>query len=758
VLPDDAEALAKNPTVGAPGPKVRARLGRPVTVIAAEAGSGKSLLLDRLMQRAIVRYREQVGAPLPVIIDATEIEGKLREAVVEGTRSLGHPNEVGAAIFLDGLDEAGRSKVRRLLDEAHYLPDMWPNTTVVAAGRPLQELEDEKERGDAIELPELTDDETEALLRRFSGDDRVLGALVYALPESVREAIRRPLFATLVGLDMRNRFGRSARSTGELLSHLAERAIRNADEAVELKELRDLAVAVTDSVSGRVRTADVGTRAQVGRMRATGLVQEADGTLRFSLRILSEWFAAQALELDEVHAEDLASDFARLERWRYPLVMAVSNFGYERVLRIFELIVRAAPAFASQIVDAAFPHRGDAAEGVVESTEEVTERFRRTMSAWVEGLGPLAPLFAPVKRDGSVGTLAITGWEPWEPGKGKYAWYAGEVNLPDVVPFSRIANSELRYGIPQRTYVVGRQAAWPWRTTFRNLRGDLEKALKAHKLPTLTPMLAREAAWRTAKDILFRERRRARSDVRPVVLDELEELLDEFGAWDGEWIWRPPPRTSLRPVLFGVRHLVEEVHRLRDSGETEMTSPTPVFDLTLEEAREKVGDGETTYTWDWYSDERLLERVRVVVEEALRAYAKTVETLLQKLAPHMPMAATLPGKLIARLDPGRDDGDREPSVRWYLEPLPFGCESRSELSLGTSLDYWDEYEEYASYLRPKIASLRPQSAGWLAPQTDQLIFGHLFDLTPVTKTIYYWLWQDLWYSKWVTSRLNPWSL
>jgi hypothetical protein len=66
------EALAKNPTVGAPSSEVRQRLGRPVAVITAVAGSGKSLLLDRLMQRAIVRYRENDGAPLPVFLEATE--------------------------------------------------------------------------------------------------------------------------------------------------------------------------------------------------------------------------------------------------------------------------------------------------------------------------------------------------------------------------------------------------------------------------------------------------------------------------------------------------------------------------------------------------------------------------------------------------------------------------------------------------------------------------------------------------------------
>lgn len=756
VEPKEAEALARNPTVGAPSPELREMLDRPVVVISASVGSGKSLLLDRLMQRAIVRYRESETAPLPVFLEAARVENGLREAVVERTTAFrGRPEECGAAVFLDGLDEIDRSKARRLMDDAYYLPERWTNTTVVLAGRPIQELEEEKEREGAFEVPELTEDETEALIRRFSGNERVFVGSSHEEPSSIAEAARRPLFATLMGLNMRNQYGPQARSIGELLSHLVERALRTSGETVELWELRELAVAITDSGRSYVRATDAGTGTQVRRLRSTGLVQEEEGALRFSLQILSEWFAAQALEEGEVDATALAADFARLERWRYPLIMAVSNFGYERVLRIFEPIVRAAPAFASQIIDAAFVRHGDAADRPVEGVEEVTERFRRTMGAWVEGLGSLAPLFAPVRQDGSVGTLAITGFGSWKPGVGNYAWYAGPVKLPDMVSFSRIKDSELCYGIPQRTYVVGRQAAWPWHTTFKDLRGDLEKTLKRNELPAFTPMLAREAAWRTAKDLLFREKKRPRSKNIPLALDEIEALLNEFGAWDGAWIWRRPSRTSLQPVLYGARHLVEEVLRLKDLGETEMLSPVPVFDLSVEEAKERVGSDEAMYTWDRYSDERLLERARLVVEEALRAYAKIVETLLPKLRPHIPIAATLPGRIVGSLDPGRDGKRVGPSVRWYMEPLPLGSESTSEISLGARPEYREEYEGHASYLRPKIAALRPGAAGWLGPMIDQLHFDQLFDLTPVTKTARYWLWEDLNYAKW-TDSMNSW--
>lgn len=168
------------------------------------------------------------------------------------------------------------------------------------------------------------------------------------------------------------------------------------------------------------------------------------------------------------------------------------------------------------------------------------------------------------------------------------------------------------------------------------------------------------------------------------------------------------------------------------------------------------------YTWDWYSDGRLLERARLVVEESLRAYAKVVERLVPTLRPHMPVAATLPGRIVGYLEVREDKGDMGPLVSWYMEPLPYGQENTSEISLETRPDearpdLWEEYDARASYLRPKIAALRPQAAGWLTPVTEQLHFGQLFDSTPVTKTCRHLLWDDLRYAKWVTS-MNPWTI
>ncbi len=431
LAPEQARALAEDQTVGAPGPGLRAEFGgRPLSVLSAEVGAGKSLLVDRLLQRAIVRLREEPGAPLPAYVEAWELEGRLRDAVLEKTSSLGDARVRGAAVFVDGAEEGGRAHAERLVREARILAGTWPNTTVVVAGRPLPELAEDRER---IEVPELTEEEARALIGAITGEEPKV-ATTHRWPESIKEAIRRPLFAVLVASDMCERESWNPRSTGEMLTGLVARALRRSGDAVDTAQLRELAAAVMDRGGMPVPEAEAGTREGVGRMLGTGLVVRRGAAVAFPLRILAEWFAAEALERGLVDARALASDLARVEGWRYPLAMAVSSFGYARVCEVLRPVVEAAPAFASQVLETGI-ERGFVSfrlgrEGPPMSPEEFGERLREAMESWVRGIGPLAPLIAPVRQDGSLSTLGVSGSAEWV---SQRSWYRGEEDLGDVV-------------------------------------------------------------------------------------------------------------------------------------------------------------------------------------------------------------------------------------------------------------------------------------------------------------------------------------
>ena len=588
---DEAFELAADLLVGAPSPRARSALQRPLTIKTGEVGAGKSLLLDRLFQRAIVRLREDPEVPLPAFVEAWEVEGRLQDAVVRKTLSLGNPRTQGATVFLDGAEEAGRAAAVRLLREAHILAETWSNTTVVVAGRPLPDFVGQEE---TFAVPELDTREQEALIKRLSGQEVTL-SLTYSWPESVKEAVKRPLFTTLLALDLRTRDIRNPRSTGELLSGLVERAFGRAGETVDTSVLMRLAAACVDR-GGPVRAPDVAMTAEMARLRETGLVLERDGAASVSLQILTEWFAAQALENGLVDPRRLASDFTRLERWRYPLVIAVGTFGYARVEQIFGPIVRSAPAFASQVVEEGLARWAFSDDAVASSLEEVAQQMRAAMSRWVEGIGPLAPLIAPVREDGSLSTLglSVAGGRVYD-----RSWYRGDADLGDVVTLDEyLPGMQPNWEWPNIKGVGNhRQPAWTWRYTLEDLRSDLSKRLKKRRLPLSGGLLVEESAWDAAREMRKRFDRRNYRERDPISLEAVEGYLDLVG-WDTDAItfgnqWGQHGRD------YELKYLKDDFHSLREAGEAELRPPWPMYDQMLgDPGYIETGRG-SAYLWEW---------------------------------------------------------------------------------------------------------------------------------------------------------------
>ncbi len=734
---DEAFGLADDLTVGAPGPRARSGLRAPLTIVTAEVGSGKSLLLDRLFQRAVVRLREEPNAPVPAFVEAWEVAGRLADVVVQKTSALPDPRTRGAAVFVDGAEEPGRAVAVRLLKEARILVETWPNTTVVIAGRPLPDFVGQEE---TFGVPELDAEEQKALIERIAGRE-VSPGLVHSWPESVREAIKRPLFATLMALDLRSYDIRNPRSTGELLSGLVERAFERAGETVEAGLLMRLAAACIDS-EGFVRAADVAATAELPRLRATGLVLEKDGAVGPSLQILTEWFAAQALEEGLVDPRELARDLARLERWRYPLMMAVSAFGHRRTREILDPIARSAPAFASQVVEEGLARPGFSADAPLTPPQQFTVQMRETMESWVGGIGPLATLIAPVRKDGSVSTLGI---KVFEGRVTQQSWYRGSEDLGDVVSMEEYPPefpSNVRWRVT-RFVAPRRQPAWAWRYALEDLRRELSELLKFRRLPIDGGLLAEETAWDTAYEL----RKKYDTGYRywdPIPLDALERYMDRVG-WDREVY--TVARIDRYDLRYELQYLRDKIQRMRDAGEEELRAPWPHRDREPGDLRIRThGEGTMRSNWVWepYSPEVLLELSRTVVGGALEAYRRFVEAHFSRLAPHLRIAVMLPARLTGVLVLSHiAQPDIKPYVAWHLDPLPPGSNNEVQIEIG---------EERASRERmlavqDRTRELRPEAAGWI--YSTEYASSEFYGRNPIRELTYELLWNDLKRVSWV---------
>ena len=157
----------------------------------------------------------------------------------------------------------------------------------------------------------------------------------YGWPESVRDAVRRPLFAIVMGL--KRLAGATPRSKGELLASLVAAVVEHGVPSETIPILRQLARLVTEN-QGPVDRGELGSSVDRMLASASRIVREEDGKIDFALPVLAQWFAADALIAGDVTVTELVTSRPRLDRWRY----ALGHYPFDRT-RILYRCNHAAP-------------------------------------------------------------------------------------------------------------------------------------------------------------------------------------------------------------------------------------------------------------------------------------------------------------------------------------------------------------------------------------------------------------------------------
>ena len=732
----EASALAGDPSVGSPTPEMRPRPDKQVILLTGEIGAGKSLVAHRLLQAAIRRAREDSEAPVPVFLAAKEAIAGLEKAVKRASREIGNPRRLGAFVVVDAADEAGVAAASQLVSEARILTQTWPTSTtsVVITSRPMGSLLTDYNK-EAVVVPPLTEKDAWTLVERIS--NRQASTSAYRVwPQSLKEAIRRPLYALLVGVYFRER-RRGMPSLGELLAELVKTSLQRShvSSAKATKLLEELALLSNNRGGAAVPLSEVtATRAAAKPLLESRLVVERPEGLVFPLAILREWFGAQSLAEGRPSVEQLLSEPAQIENWRYSFVIAVATLNHDQVSNVMRPLAERFPAIAGEIVHDALSYWDSSMALSPPPQAECGRRIRDAMMAWVAGIGPLAKLIAPVRDDGTLRPLGVQ----YQGNHLGTSWYHGSHETGEVMEIT-----ERPEQTPQREYHrdwpsiqfkrPGHLSAWAWEWTLEELAYELSRLVEAQKLPA--GPIVHECAWPQLVALVTRKLSLTELMATPppevIPLSQVDELLADqsmVGMWLFSRGWCD---------IDGIRVYVEESRR---RGVVEFRCQYPSSDV-LYSSQSGLGTK--------YNEQRLLERANAVYQKAIVAYKQLVETWFPCFAARLQVYTLLPAQLVGIVVPPSDD---VPWTRWHLEPLPSGSASIVDLKIAREEKRTMNWV-LPNEVRDRVRAARPQAAGWIMPfgyQGELDVLDEPPDGFPIRKLAHKWLWHDLKQICWVS--------
>ena len=717
-----AAALADDSAVGVPQEDIRPSTSRPFVVLVGDFGAGKSLQTERLYQEALRRCLNDRNAPIPIHIELFPNRlphlSELRSRAV----SLGDVESVGAAVFIERSDEGGQAHALDCLALGRRITAAWPSTTVVMPTRQMSAFADTPE---VIHASLLSKTEACALVSRVSGypfreQDR------WRWSGTLEGALRRPLFAILVGLYLQTeREQNEYLSAGELIGRVVTQALqRNRRDLTDAERLLSkLGVESVDAAGEFIHYGRIGSLLEMEALFGSGLVSRRGDKFGFSIPVIGQWFAAQAVIKRQTSVKAIISDRRRADLWRYPFSIVAASSDDQIVNELLEQLTVNDPGFAAMVLDDAVGQAFGRRSSQSDISPNCEEGLQKAWSGWIGGVGNLSAIADALDDRGHPLTVRAS----QEQRRLSIYWYENcSENLTNVDGHAlgwswRYVSLDDQSGQP----------AWPWQFMLDTLKGSIRKSLCGHSIPNDdSNPLSVEAVWAGALELaghgcLY---------PGPLQVDDIERALRKL----------PGQATHIRIYEYGdmdVSIIRRAIRRLKEAGITELRSPTPTRDIT------SPTDG---WVWSFYTESRLLERTRVVYELALAGYAYMVEHWFVALRSRMWHSATFPVRFKGILTPsslrrGGGDFGEHPRLDYWFEPLPFGTKSQVEIVLAPAPGFLiDDFDETALRL---LRQMRPDAANWIWSGKGSTAL-RVFGACPATDIAYDWIALDLERLKW----------
>jgi len=700
---DAAQELAATPSVGAIELTIERLRQNKLTVLLGDFGSGKSLALERLLQRVADGVVSGSLDHSIIYVDAR------RQDVLEAELHRLHSVDTPFALFVDNADPIPNDRVELMLIELRSLSRSKQDALILVTSRPLMPWTNAAE---AMPMPELSDAQARALIDRVAPMSRLP-----KFSDEFEHVLRRPLFALIAAayFSLPAHFGKSP-SVGDLLGFMTQRAYDRLSPTISSREslLRRLACAQIDRSGDLVPIHEIVLTSERQAIINSGVVtyDEDRETIGLTLVVMAQWFAAQSLELSEISVADLASSEDRLERWRYPLLFFIASTSDQRVDELFEILCSRSPGFVATLLRKSAPVWFAEREANLPPALEVAKRFRRATLAWTEALGPLKQLSRACGAHGPA-SLGVR----IEPGNRlTTAWYVGPDIRPDV--FEIPANvSTLSPGPGYQSLSWRRvevRPTWVWSQALGDIDKPLVQHFERHRVRIEGSLQEYEMAWQVALAAVGA----GSLAIKPILISDFESS----GVLETDQIRR------FGGTVLDVAPLRDVARRLKADGIDTIFPPWPVRD----------GDY-GRWVWSGFSEAALHARTNVIFTAALEAYTRIVKATLPKFAPRLGLFACLPVELrIIIRSLGEEVGYSPPTGTWYWIPSETGA---NRVIVETRLDSGaSEPQDYARFLDG--FARRPSLYDWTRFSFISGVLP-LFGDYPISDLVFDWIKEDL---------------
>ena len=670
--------------------------------LTGDYGTGKSHALLILAQRLANEFLKATRKNIPLFAHARDLAGS--GSIQQWINNL----EIGKYsyfLFIDGLDEIDSSVAKQLLEEIDVLLAINVNNQILVASRPISALTCKINR---LSIIPLSAEEQCALYSTITGEHEVMARFSH-LETQMQLMLSKPFFCIIYALFKAEPQG-WAKTDMDLVAAFVDRALKDVDENANVlyHDLSTLAAKSIDRNLAEIHVSDIRLQGRLDLMLKTGFISQSGDYLSFSLPIIAQWMAAEAIRLKIIHIEDIICDKTRTSRWLYALSILFSQMTFEESLDYFSTIVQTMPGIASRIIQDGLRF-GQATS--LPSAYECGKKLQECMKVWICALGPLSHYIAPIDTTDTTDPFPlIVGVED---GHIAFSWKNGKMNSS----VTTMSIHELVY--TQKTYQfrgVPAQSTWPWIITFEYLSDNLKNVIKSLIIITNEGQLKREFFWDSAlciagKGSLYE------GEISLESLEKYRSISSEILNLNGKYIYTD---------LF-YKILDEYIAK----GIKSVKPPYPVSD-------KKCASG---WIWLSYSTQRYLEKVQFTYGSALDEYMSIVKTVFPTLKDCLLISQLSPCQLVGKLkfhEGGKSYSDI-PGLTWYLEALPYDESNRVDIQLKeapiNNLDLLTSLHEKNSNLRPEFMFHS------LSTIKDQIL--RIICSTPVTDLVYSWLESEL---------------